>query len=64
MPPRKIYQETFCCGFKKCVEATFFDNGSIELTDDDAESGSVGTIKLRPEAVARLVELALSVERL
>jgi hypothetical protein len=34
-----------------------FDDGSVELTDDDTEAGSVGTIKLRPEVVARLKEL-------
>jgi hypothetical protein len=34
-----------------------FDDGSVELSDDDAELGSVGTIKLRPEAAQRLVEL-------
>jgi hypothetical protein len=49
-----------CCGYRKCVEAVFFDDGSVELTDDDAESGSIGTIKLRPEAAARLVEVLSS----
>jgi hypothetical protein len=34
-----------------------FDDGSVELSDDDADLGSVGTIKLRPEAAARLLEL-------
>jgi len=46
-----------CCGFKRCVEAVIFEDGSVELSDDDTEFGSVGTIKLRPEAAQRLVEL-------
>ncbi len=52
-----VHKETFCCGYKKCPEATIFEDGSVELTDNDAEIGSVGTVKLRPEAAARLVEL-------
>lgn len=54
---REVYRETLCCGYKKCVSAVIFDDGSIELSDDDSETGSVGTIKIRPEAVARLAEL-------
>ncbi len=56
--PELIHEETLCCGFKRCVVVKMFDDGSIELSDDDAEAGSVGTIKLRPEALDRLVELA------
>jgi len=58
--PREIHRETFCCGYKKCPTVTVFDDGSIELSDDDSETGSVGTIKIRPEAVARLAELLAS----
>ena len=54
---KTIHQETMCCGYKKCPKVKLFDDGSVELTDDDAESGSVGTIKLRPEVAARLVEI-------
>jgi hypothetical protein len=57
MPPREVHRERLCCGYSKCVEAVIFDDGSVELTDNDVEAGSVGTIKMRPEAVARLVEL-------
>jgi len=46
-----------CCGYKKCPTIKVFDDGSIEISDNDAEIGSVGTIKLRPEAAKRLVEL-------
>lgn len=56
--PQKIREETLpCCGYKRCPRVEVFDDGSAVLTDDDAETGSVGTIKLRPEAAARLVEL-------
>lgn len=56
--PCKILEEKLMCGRKKCCPTvTVFDDGSAELTDDDAEAGSVGTIKLRPEVAARLAEL-------
>ena len=52
-----VHEETMCCGYKKCPVVRLHDDGSVELSDDDAETESVGTIKLRPEVVARLVEL-------
>jgi hypothetical protein len=52
-----IHQETMCCGYKKCPTVEVFDDGSVKLSDDDAEIGSVGTVKLRPEAAARLLEV-------
>ena len=54
---REVHRETMCCGYKKCPTVTVFDDGSVELTDDDAGAGSVGTIKLRPEVAARLIEV-------
>lgn len=57
--PKIIRQETMCCGYKKCPTIKVFDDGSVELSDDDAEIGSVGTIKLRPEAAVRFVELLM-----
>lgn len=56
--PKVIHQETMCCGYKKCPTIKIFDDGSVELNDDDVYEGSVGTIKLKPEQLARLVELA------
>jgi hypothetical protein len=58
--PKIIHQETMCCGYRKCTVVKMLDDGSIELTDDDVEGGSGGTIKLRPEAAARLAELLAS----
>lgn len=55
--PKVILQETMCCGYRKCPTVKIFDDGSLEITDDDAEAGSVGTIKIRPESAARLLEL-------
>lgn len=55
--PKLIHQEMMCCGMRRCVEAKIFDDGSIELSDDDPELGSIGTIKIRSEAVDRLLEL-------
>lgn len=56
--PRKVHEEVLMCSYKKCCPTVhIYDDGSVELTDDDAEIGSVGTIKLRPEAAARLLEL-------
>lgn len=57
MQPREIHREMMCCGWKRCPVVKIFEDGSIELSDNDAEAGSVGTIKLRPEAAQRLVEL-------
>jgi len=57
MAPRKVHEEMICCGYRRCPTVTQFDDGSLELTDNDPETGSVGTIKLRPEVVARLAEL-------
>lgn len=55
---REVHRETLsCCGYAKCVEVVILDDGSATLTDDDAEAGSVGTIKLRPEVAKRLAEL-------
>lgn len=55
-----LHSEEMCCGYKKCPVVKVFEDGSMELTDNDVEGGSVGTIKLHPEVVARLVELASS----
>lgn len=55
--PKVIHEETMCCGGRRCPTVRVFEDGSVELTDNDAEAGSVGTIKLRPEQVDRLVEL-------
>jgi hypothetical protein len=54
--PKLIHQETMCCGYKKCPELKIFEDGSVEITDNDTEIGSVGTIKLHPEAASLLVE--------
>ena len=56
--PKLIHQETLMCGYKRCCPTIkVFEDGSIEFSDDDAEFGSTGTIKFRPEAAARLAEL-------
>jgi hypothetical protein len=55
--PEVIHEEEMCCGYKKCPTVKLLDDGSAILTDDDIDGGSVGTIKLRPEQVARLSEL-------
>lgn len=73
MEPNKIYEEVLCdqdsppapaepqtptCGHRKCCPTVkLFSDGSMELSDDDAAIGSVGTIKMKPEAVARLAAL-------
>ena len=55
---KKIHEEVLMCGYRKCCPTVHvYEDGSVELTDDDTEAGSVGTIKLRPEAAARLKEL-------
>jgi hypothetical protein len=54
---REVHRETMCCGYRNCPEIVVFADGSAEITDDDPEAGSVGTIKLRPAVAARLGEL-------
>lgn len=53
--PKLIHQETMCCGHKRCPEIKIFDDGSVELSDNDTGAPPV---KLNPEQVARFVELA------
>ena len=55
--PKMIHEETMCCGGRRCPTVRIFEDGSVELADDDAETGSVGVIKLRPEQVDRIAEL-------
>jgi hypothetical protein len=56
--PKAVLQETlWCCGYKKCPTITLFEDGSIELSDDDVQTGSTGTVRLRPEQADRLAEL-------
>jgi hypothetical protein len=57
---KEIHRETMCCGYKKCPTVVIYDDGSVELRDDDPAAGSVGTVKLRPEAAARLAVLIVS----
>lgn len=54
---REVHRETVCCGYSKCPTVRVFDDGSVELSDDDPATGSVGTIQLRPEAADRLRDL-------
>lgn len=54
----KVHEEMLPCSYKKCCPTVVvFEDGSAEISDDDSETGSVGTIKLRPEAVRRLHQL-------
>jgi hypothetical protein len=58
MERTKVHEETLqCCNYRRCPVVKVFDDGSVEISDDDAELGSVGTIKIRPEAADRLLEL-------
>jgi hypothetical protein len=46
------------CSYRKCCPTVrIFEDGSVELTDNDPEAGSVGTIKMRPEVAARFAAL-------
>lgn len=58
MESNKVHEEVLSCGYGRCCPTVrIFDDGSVELTDNDVESGSTGTIKLRPAVAARLAEL-------
>jgi hypothetical protein len=57
--PKLIHQEVMC-GYKKCCPTVKeFDDGSVEISDDDAAQGSVGTIKFDPESRDRLLQFLL-----
>jgi hypothetical protein len=58
--PKVIHEETMCCGRQRCPTVRVLEDGSVEISDDDAERGSAGTIKIRAEAVNRLAELLLT----
>jgi len=51
-----VHEETMCCGFKKCPTVRVFEDGSVELRDD--EEGAT-PVKMRPEVAKRLVEILL-----
>lgn len=58
MEPKRVHEERLPCGYARCCPTVeIFDDGSVILTDDDIDGGSVGTIKLKPEQFARLMEL-------
>jgi hypothetical protein len=56
--PKAVHQETLCGHKRCCPTVTIFEDGSMRISDNDSEKGSVGDIKLEPEQVTRLVELA------
>jgi len=56
--PKMIHEELLCCGSKRCPTVRIFEDCSMEISDDDSEIGSVGVVKLSPEAVKRIVEIA------
>lgn len=58
--PKVIHQETMCCGYRRCPVVKILDDGSVELSDNDVEAGSVGTIKLHPEVAIHLIETLLA----
>lgn len=58
--PKLIDQEKLCCNRKRCPTLKRFDDGSVELSDDDAEIGSVGTIKMQADQVDLMIEKLLA----
>lgn len=58
MERTKVHEEVLQCGYKRCCPTVkLFDDGSMEISDDDAEIGSVGVVKISPESVDRLLKL-------
>ncbi len=56
MSAKIIHEETMCCGFKKCPTVRVFEDGSVELSDDDVNATPV---KLTPDQARRLREVLL-----
>ena len=61
--PEIVHQETLCCGSKRCPTVKFLHDGSVVITDDDTEIGSVGTIKISSDVLDRLIELREQLKR-
>jgi hypothetical protein len=57
MAKKVIHEETMCCGYKRCPTVRVFSDGSIEIADDDARAGSVGTIKIKPKSAGELLRI-------
>ena len=55
--PKLIHEEILCGYGRCCPTIQLFDDGSVELSDNDIENGSLGTIKIDAEAAKRLLEL-------
>ena len=58
--PKIVHRETMCCNYKRCPTVTIFDDGSVQLEDDDVEEKSLGVIHLKPEVAAHFAELITS----
>lgn len=60
--PKVIHQETMC-GYKRCCPVVkYFEDGSIEISDDDSKNGSIGVIKFDPEQAKQFKKSLLARE--
>lgn len=55
-----VHEETICCNSKRCPVLRVFEDGSIEVRDDDVQGESVGVVKFNREQslllAARIME--------
>ena len=49
MVMKLVHEETICCNSKRCPTLRVFDDGSLEVSDDDEENESVGVVKFSRE---------------
>ena len=52
---KPVFEETMCCGYKRCPTLRVFEAGDVEIVDDDLEAGSIGVIKLNRAQAFELV---------
>lgn len=53
---KTVHEETICCNSKRCPTLRVFEDGSIEIRDNDAENESVGVVKFDREQALLLAK--------
>ena len=51
-----LHEETICCGYKRCPTVRIYADGSLDISDEDVESGSFGVVKFTPEQSRKLLD--------
>jgi len=52
MTKKAVHEETMCCGHRRCPAVTLYDDGSLDVREDDGR-----LISFDPDQAARLRQL-------